>query len=215
VSQRPLAIAHRAGNDLGALRAAEALGVDMVEADLHLFGGRIEVRHLKTLGPFPILWDRWWIASPFTPRMVLEELLAAAAPGTELLLDLKGPRAALSHAAVDVLRRHGGGRRVTVCARNWWLLRPFRGVPGVRIVHTVATERRLRSLWRHERALGAVSVDHHLLTPSTVARLTARSPLVLAWGVEDVARMRDLRDAGVGGFITSDPGVLRAVLGLA
>ena len=48
---RPFVVAHRAGNDLDRLRRAQELGLGVVEADLHLYAGRIEVRHLKTLGP--------------------------------------------------------------------------------------------------------------------------------------------------------------------
>ena len=59
---RPFVVAHRAGNDLGTLRRAEALAIPLVEADVHLRRGRIEVRHLKTLGPLPVLWDRWRLA---------------------------------------------------------------------------------------------------------------------------------------------------------
>lgn len=44
----PLAIAHRAGNDLRALGAAARAGVDLIEADIWPWRGRLEVRHLKT-----------------------------------------------------------------------------------------------------------------------------------------------------------------------
>ena len=47
----PLLIAHRAGNDPAHLRAAEAASADVIEADLHLWRGRLELRHLKTAGP--------------------------------------------------------------------------------------------------------------------------------------------------------------------
>ena len=52
-----LAIAHRAGNSLTELRQAAALGVDAIECNVHE-RGRLEVRHLKTAGPLPFLWDR-------------------------------------------------------------------------------------------------------------------------------------------------------------
>jgi hypothetical protein len=64
--------------------------VPFVEADLHLYAGRLEIRHLKTLGPLPILWDRWSLAPPWAPRLLLDRLLGAMAPGTHLMLDLKG-----------------------------------------------------------------------------------------------------------------------------
>ena len=76
----PFFVAHRAGNDLAQLRAAEEIGLDLVEADIRLFRGRLEVRHLKTLGPIPVLWDRWRLANPFAPRLQLDELLAAIGP---------------------------------------------------------------------------------------------------------------------------------------
>ena len=60
----PFLVAHRAGNDLALLRRAEERGITHVEADLHLFRGRLEVRHLKTVGPLPILWDQWTLAAP-------------------------------------------------------------------------------------------------------------------------------------------------------
>jgi hypothetical protein len=46
----PFIVAHRAGNDLARLRAAEQRGLDLVGADVRLFP-RLEVRHLKTIRP--------------------------------------------------------------------------------------------------------------------------------------------------------------------
>ncbi len=51
-------VAHGAGNRLDALRAAEAAGVAFAEADVHLFRGRLKIRHLKTLGRVPVLGIR-------------------------------------------------------------------------------------------------------------------------------------------------------------
>ena len=86
----PLVVAHRAGNRLDALRASEAAGVTFVEADVNLFRGRLEIRHLKTVGPLRLYWDRWELASPWRSRLLLGDVLEAAAPSTELMLDLKG-----------------------------------------------------------------------------------------------------------------------------
>ena len=43
-----------------------------------------------TVGPLPIYWDRWTLASPFRRSLVLAELLRATDTGIELMLDLKG-----------------------------------------------------------------------------------------------------------------------------
>jgi glycerophosphoryl diester phosphodiesterase len=202
-------VAHRAGNDLGDLRAAEAMGVDLVEADLHLRAGRVEVRHLKVLWPLPLLWDRWYVADPFTPRLDLPTLLRAARPGTHLLLDLKGTAPRLARRTLEALADRPGP--VSVCARNWRLLAPFAHVPGVRTIRSVATPRMLRRVLR-ETDPGPLSIDQRLLGGPVAAELAPRVPLLLAWGVDDPARLAELRDAGVGGVIASEPAVLRAAL---
>ena len=56
--EQPLIVAHRAGNHLDKLAEAFALGVDYAETDVWLHRGRLEVRHEKTLGPLPLLYDR-------------------------------------------------------------------------------------------------------------------------------------------------------------
>ena len=110
------------------LRTAEALGVQAIEADVHLFRGRLEVRHLKTLGPIPLLWDRWRLANPFRRRLVLAELLAAIDGRTVLVLDLKGRDPSMAAEVAEALapRRRVGGH-TTVCARDWRLLEELEG----------------------------------------------------------------------------------------
>jgi hypothetical protein len=129
--RRPFVVAHRSGNSMLGLQTAEALGVQAIEADVHLFRGRMEVRHLKTLGPIPLLWDRWRLANPFRRRLVLAELLAAVDGRTELVLDLKGRDLRLAKGVAEALapRRRAGGH-ITVCARHWPLLEEL-GRPGV------------------------------------------------------------------------------------
>jgi hypothetical protein len=54
----PELIAHRVGNSLEEVAAA-AGRADLVEIDVHLFRGRLEVRHAKVLWPTAILWEQW------------------------------------------------------------------------------------------------------------------------------------------------------------
>jgi glycerophosphoryl diester phosphodiesterase len=197
----PFVVAHRAGNDLVRLRRAEALGISLIEADVHLFGGRLEVRHLKTAGPLPILWDRWRVAPPWTPRLLVRQLLAAAKPGTELMLDLKGRDMRLSRDLAQALDFDGMPRRVTVCARDWRLLEPLAGRADVRLVHSVGNGRQLRLLAR-ERRLGGVSIHRRLLDASVARELRGRAGLLLSWPVETVAEARRLASWGVDGLIT-------------
>jgi hypothetical protein len=197
-------VAHRAGNDLALLRRAERAASALVEADVHLFAGRLEVRHFKTAGPLPILWDRWRVASPWTPRLELSTLLKAAERETELMLDLKGLDPRLSGRVAGALRRHRDGLPVTVCSRNWRLLAPLRAVEHVRVVHSVGSSRQLAGLLsgRAGGRLGGVSIHRRLLDAATVAELRMRAGVLLSWPVATLAEARELWGWGVHGVIT-------------
>jgi glycerophosphoryl diester phosphodiesterase len=197
---------------------AEAHGVRVIEADVHLFRGRIEVRHLKTLGPVPVLWDRWRLASPFRPRLVLDELLRAAAPQTELVLDLKGRERRLATAVLDMLRpRLDAGAAVTICARSWPLLEPFSGVEGVRRVHSVGSARQLRLLRRQAAGtrIDGVSIHERLLDSRTVQELGELAELIMTWPVNTRERARELIACGVDGLISDRPNLLLPLAGSA
>lgn len=212
---RPFVIAHRAGNDLDALGRAAELGLPWVEADLRLFRGRIEVRHLKTLGPVRVLWDRWFLAPRSTGRLLLGELLAAAprGTGTQLVLDLKGPDARLGRRVVDALRAEPDLRPITVCARSWRQLRHFRDEPGVRLLHSVGSAGQLRRVLRGGDRLEGVSIHARLLTRETAARLRERADLLVSWPVNTLEEARRLLALGVDGLITDEPERLAAALG--
>jgi glycerophosphoryl diester phosphodiesterase len=208
---RWMSIAHRAGNDLDTLRAVEDLGVDLVEADIRLFHGRLEVRHLKTVGPIPLLWDRWALGNPFVRRLTLDELLDHAGPMTELMLDLKGWNRRISHLVRLALGRWPA-RPVTICARNWTFLDALTDLPNARLVYSVGSRRQLAQLlarFPEDGRLPGVSVNQRLLTSDTAAALRARTPLVMSWGVEDDIRAKQLRDWGVNGIISTDRELLQ------
>jgi glycerophosphoryl diester phosphodiesterase len=197
----PFLVAHRAGNDLERLRAAERLHVPLVEADVHLFGGRLEVRHRKTLGPIPILWDRWELAPPWAARLLLEQLLTEAA-GAELMLDLKGHDPRLPRLVLTAIDAAGARDRLTVCSQDWWLLEPFASRPGIRIVHSVGNARQLSRLRRRPGPVTGISIHERLLDAAVVQELRRRAELVLSWPVESVAHARRLAEWGVQGLIS-------------
>jgi glycerophosphoryl diester phosphodiesterase len=203
-SLRPFVVAHRAGNDLEVLRRAERARPRLVEADVHLFAGRLEVRHLKTLGPLPILWDRWYLAPPGTPRLELPALLAAADSATVLMLDLKGKRRKLARRVAESIARHRPDGESAVCSRSWRLLAPFGGMPRVRVVHSVGSRRQLRALRRRfaGRRLPGISIHRRLLDRATVADLRQRAELIVSWPVASVEEARRLHGWGVDGVIT-------------
>jgi glycerophosphoryl diester phosphodiesterase len=210
----PFVVAHRAGNELAVLRRAEALRIPLVELDVHLHRGRLEVRHLKTLGPVPVLWDRWRLAPGWTPRLTLGELHGEAAPQTELMLDLKGGDRRLAHLVVDELAARDSDAPVTVCSRHWLQLEPIETLAGVRTVHSVGSRRQLATLRTRfaGRRLAGVSIHRRLLDPATAAELRERAGLVLCWPVATAADARLLGTWGVDGVISERFEMLSAAL---
>lgn len=215
---RPFLVAHRAGNRISDLRAAELLGSALVEADVKLCRGQLEVRHLKSAGPLPVLWDRWRIAAGWRSRLTLPVLLAQTAPTTELMLDLKGRRGRLADRVLDAIAPHLGQRPFTVCARRWELLKPFAGAP-VRRVHSIGTRGQLTQLLREFEGtrVDAVSIHERLLDAHSVAGLRAVADVVMTWPVNRVSRARELVQLGVDGLITDNAAELSrsGVIGLA
>lgn len=203
-------VAHRAANRLADLERAASEGAAMVEGDVHLFWGRLEVRHLKTIGPIPILWDRWFLANPFMSRLRLERVLSNTGEHVHLMLDLKGTRSAVGGAVRRALAATAPGRPITVCSRNWRALERLRSAPGVRVVYSVGNRRQLRALLRRfgPGTLAGVSVQADLLTPGIVRELRTRAAIVMAWPVETPQRADLLAAWGVQGFITQHPEAL-------
>lgn len=203
----PLTIAHRAGNQLQRLEEAIAAAVDYVEADLWLYRGRLEVRHEKTAGPLPILWDRWSLKPGWTPRLGLEELLAAAGEGGRLLLDLKGEDGELAEAVAKTLERAGAVDSVAFTSPTWeYLDRLSELLPGVSRFYTIGSLPRLAALRpRLERGeIAKVSIDSRILTAEIVAELGRTGvETIITWAVETAERARDVLAWGVSG-ITSD-----------
>lgn len=206
---RPLVIAHRAGNDAGALEEAEALGVDLIEADVFLFRGRLDVRHHKSIGPLPVYWERWELRSRRDAVPTLRSLLEGVAPHTRLMLDLKGFDPRIGGRVRAALDRHPElAGRIVVCSRHWGQLRQFAALPEVTSVYSAGSRMQARLLLaRYERPQG-VSIRCDLLDARLAARIRAATSLLMAWPVNSVETMRRMAKLGVNGMISDRPGVL-------
>lgn len=203
----PLTIAHRAGNRLDRLGEALAAGVDYAEADLWLYRGRLEVRHEKTAGPLPILWDRWLLKPGWTRRLSLEELLAAIGDGGRLLLDLKGRDEGLAEALAKALERAGAVDSVAFTSPTWsYLDRLSELLPEVTRFYTIGSLQRLAALRPRleRREIARVAIDSRMLTAEIVAELgRAEVETITTWAVETPEKAREVLAWGVRG-ITSD-----------
>jgi hypothetical protein len=204
---RPLLhIAHRAGNALDLLDAALHDGADLIEADVHLYRGRFEIRHTKTMGPLPWLWDRWYVVSARLPRLTLEELAAALPMERRIMLDLKGWHPWLGRRVAAVMAAHAPGVPYVVCSRHWRMLEAFDGLDHVDVVHSVRTRRELgrlsRRLSRH-RSWG-VAVHRELLPTMDVPTLLTSVQALLTWPVNTEAALAEVSAYGVTGVISDD-----------
>jgi glycerophosphoryl diester phosphodiesterase len=210
-----LSIAHRAGNSLTRLHAANELGVDVIECDVHQHRGRLEVRHLKTAGPLPFLWDRWELASASAPRLGLDELLEADVRGTTFMLDIKGRRASAARSVAQFLHQRGEHRPVLVCGRWWPSVETVARLPFVQSVLSARNRGELARLLRRlatGEPVHGVSVHMSLLSAEVVAELHRHVEVVMTWPVNDVAALDAMLEIGVTGIISDEPTVLAELL---
>ena len=210
-----LSIAHRAGNSLDGLKSANRLGVDVIECDVHEHRGRLEVRHLKTAGPLPFLWDRWELASARAPRLGLEELLEADEHGTTFMLDLKGPGASAARSVADLLHRRSHDRPVLACGRWWPMVETVAELPFVQAVLSARNRRELARLLRRVATgppVRGVSVHLSLLDPHVVTELHRHVEVVMTWPVNDVAALDTALALGASGIISDESSVLAELL---
>lgn len=206
----PTLIAHRAGNHPELLRAAHELAVDVIEADVHVWGDRLELRHAKRFGPLPIYWDRGKLYGPTARGPRLESLLEECRPDVGLLLDLKGLDPRLPAAVERVLAAHAGDRAVIVCSRNWRHLERFRSQLRIEVMHSVGNLKQLEHARRRVAAqrVNAISIHQRLLTPAVAEELVSGVSRVWAWSVNTVPDMLRLQARGVSGLITDEPALL-------
>jgi len=210
-----LAIAHRAGNSLAGLHAANTLGVDVIECDVHDYRGRLEVRHLKTAGPLPFLWDRWELASASAPRLGLRELLEADQHGTTFMLDLKGRRSTTAPSVARTLHDVAGHQQVLVCGRYWPSVELVGELPFVDAVLSARNRvelSRLRQRVATAPHVHGVSVHLTLLDEQLVTELHRHVEVVMSWPVNDLAALDAALGLGVSGIISDEPDVLAALL---
>jgi glycerophosphoryl diester phosphodiesterase len=212
--EKLLVIAHRSGNSLTGLREALAAGVDLVECDVYAHRGRLEVRHLRSMGRLPYLWDTGVLLHRSAYEMVeLPELVAALGGEARLMIDLKGLNPRLAPSVARLLRELAPTSALTVCTKNWWTLEAF-DLPVRRVLSASnrAGVARLRYRLARRPAYG-VSVDRRLLTPAVVAEMRRSTDVIMTWPVDTPDELADARRLGVDAVIGKNLPLLQEVLG--
>jgi glycerophosphoryl diester phosphodiesterase len=201
-----LHVAHRAGNSLDVLTGALADGADLIEADVHLYRGRLEIRHTKTMGPLPWLWDRWYVESAREPRLLLAELAAALPPERRLMLDLKGWHPWLGRRVAAAMEAAAPGVPYVVCSRHWRMLDAFDDLDHVDVVHSVRSRAELARLPRRlaGRQSWGVAVHRELLPRMDVPALLRSVDALLTWPVNTTEALDEVARHGVTGVISDD-----------
>ena len=206
MTQPLLHVAHRAGNAIDRLMGALDDGADLVEADVHLYRGRLEIRHTKTLGPLPWLWDRWYLVPAKGPRLTLAELARALPDDGMLMLDLKGWQPWLGRRVATAMEAAAPGVPYVVCSRHWRMLDAFELLAHVDVVHSVRSRAELARLPKRlaaHRSWG-VAVHRDLLPRIDVPALLRSVDALLTWPVNTVEDVESVAAFGVTGIISDD-----------
>jgi glycerophosphoryl diester phosphodiesterase len=209
-----LAVAHRAGNDLDVLHEAALLGADVIEADVHLHRGRLEVRHQKSMGPLPWLWDQWRVYPADLERLLLDELLDALPTGQTVMLDLKGI-GRVGPSTLEHLHERSVEHPLWVCARWWPSSLAFADVPWARVLLSARGRTAVARLRRHLRTSTppyGVSVHLSMLRPDLVDEIQSYGTKVLSWPVDDEPSLTRAHALGIDGAITKDLGIVKELV---
>lgn len=176
----------------------------------------VDVRHLKTAGPLPFLWDRWELVPAAAPRLGLDELLAADRHGTTFMLDLKGRHRTTGRAVAELLNQVGHSRPLLACGRWWPVVEGLAAdLDHVRPVLSARTRGELDRLHRRLATAPApfgVSIHESLLDVDTVAELHRYVERVMTWPVNDYQVLEAVLGYGVSGVISDEPAVLAEVV---
>jgi len=208
-----LAIAHRSGNSVAGLRTALDLGVDLVEADVHAYRGRLEVRHLRSMGGLPFLWDKDSLVRRWRhEHLDLAGLIDALGDDSRLMIDLKGVHPRLAPMVARLLRESVPDRELTVCTKAWWMLDAF-DLPVQRVL-SAASRRglsKLRARVAREPVHG-VSVRLSMLDARVVDELHRGTDRVMVWPVDTTQALDRARSIGADGVISKDLDLLKGLL---
>jgi glycerophosphoryl diester phosphodiesterase len=195
-------VAHNAGDSVEAATRALEQGARVIEIDVVAFRGELFVSHdrpLPSLGIVPL----------DAPR--LESIWEVAAGADAVVLDLKQSSPALLVPLAAFLGAHRGPV-VVVVTRSVVALRELQDTsPWARRFLSVRSRIDLERLALDPTADGVlqgVSVKQELLDAPVARRLEDSNLVVLAWVVNDGARVTELASYGVDGIVTDNLSII-------
>jgi hypothetical protein len=195
-------IAHNAGDDAETAQNALDHNADAVEIDVIMAGGRLYAAHA-----IPPRWVSQWIFRG--PR--LEDAWEIVAKADAVALDLKDDSSVYEDALVAFLSARAHEQVVLMSRSLESLMRLKARLPNAHMYLSVPDREAFdRLAGAHELApqLDGISMQHSQITGDTMATLKAREQRIIAWTVNDLARVNELVRLGVDGITTDNLAIL-------
>ena len=209
---RVVGIGHNAGDDPGSTWQALNSGASYIEIDVVYHDGVLFAAHGRPQGTVNDLV--WRLAPPVT--LLDAWNYSSGAKGIEF--DIKtGTSDALAALGQFITRHWDGHQQLMVASKSPDVLSTMADlVPGAFRVLSIDTPSALASFEAGNAKAGrldGVTVRDSLLTPETMKLFKSDGLLVLAWTVEDPARLDQLIDLGVDGVATDNLAITERLRG--
>src|SRR3954452_4382536 len=204
---RTLAVAHNAGDRIGATRDALQFGADIVEIDVIAVGGSLYAAH-----DIP----NQYVGSVTFHGPSLDSIWKEALATGIVKFDLKENTRSYINLIVSFVKRHSGKYQLVLASRSPAALQRLRvALPHAILLYSVATEDFLISLKSNVelvKAIDGVTIRYTLVDQPAMTWFKQQKLLVFAWAVNDLADVNALVKLGITA-ITTDNLAIMEILG--
>ncbi len=206
---RTLAVAHNAGDRIGATREALQFGADIVEIDVVAVGGSLYAAHDV---------PNQYFGSVTFHGPSLDSIWKEAVATGIVKFDLKEDTPSYINLIISFVKRHPGDYQLVLASRSSAALQRLRtGLPQAILLFSVATAEQLTSLKSNVelvKLIDGVTIRYTLIDQPAMAWLKQQKLLVFAWTVNDLADVNALVKLGATA-VTTDNLAIMEILGEA
>ena len=200
-----LGIGHNSGASIGTMKRALDYGADVIEIDVAQRNGRLIAAHDSPVG---------WRSRVFR-GLSLEQSWSFASSASMIQLDLKERSPAFLEKVFVFLEQHADDQTVMISTSDIETLSRFEErMPDVLRFLSLGNAIHLDRFLTDSAVISlvdGVSVRHTMLTPELVQQLEEMEVVIIAWTVNDLARVNDLVDMGVDGVSTDNLAIIELI----
>jgi glycerophosphoryl diester phosphodiesterase len=197
------AVAHNAGDRLGATREAISYGADIIEIDVISVGGVLHAGHDVPSSTF---------GSITYSGPTLELIWSEAVETGIVKFDLKESSPAFVQLVIAFLKQRTAGVQVILATHSQSALAALRpALPSVLLLYSVGTTDALRAMRDNEQLLeliDGVTIAAGLLNEDNVAWMRKLRLLIFAWTVNRLDRANDLVRLGINAITTDNLAIM-------